>query len=274
MSIPAVGSAESDGLVGRHVLFVHAHPDDETIATGGTIARLVGSGVRVGVLTATRGECGEVVAGVDVPDGPDGLIGVRTAELALALEALGVTDHYWLGTPPARAPGLPDRHYADSGMQWGSAGLAVPADQIPVTALGLADPAEPLGDLVALVRTITPDLVVSYDSGGGYGHPDHRSMHTAARAAAALAGLPFAEVVDGVDAGSADGADADGADADRHRAGDRLPVVSVDVTAQRDTVVRALRAYRTQLASVDDTAIVHVGGQRRLLADKEWFRIR
>lgn len=257
-------AVDTQGLVGRHVLFVHAHPDDETIATGGTIARLVGSGVRVGVLTATRGECGDVVAGVPVPDGPDGLVGVRLAELAGALRALGVTDHYWLGAGPARAAGLPDRKYSDSGMQWDTDGLAVAGDEIPPTGLTLADPAEPTADLAALLRAVAPDLVVSYDSGGGYGHPDHRTVHTVARSAAALVGLPFAEVVDGPDAGT--GNPGDPGDPD-------TPVVSVDVTAQRDTVLRALRCYRTQLESVEPGAIVHVGGQRQELADKQWYRI-
>src|SRR5690606_31265526 len=112
----------------EHVVFVHAHPDDETISTGGTIASLVEAGVGVTVVTCTRGERGEVIP----PelqhlegDGP-ALAGVREGELAAAMAALGVTDHRYLGDSNARAAGLAPRRYADSGMVWGADGRPEP----------------------------------------------------------------------------------------------------------------------------------------------------
>ncbi|MGI8415800.1 MAG: PIG-L deacetylase family protein, partial [Nakamurella sp.] len=103
------------GLTVRRALLLHAHPDDETLATGGTIARLLDEGCWVGVLTATRGERGDVVPGA-LPDGAD-LVQARLAELAAALGALGGVEHSFLGEPPARAKGAAPRSYADSGMR-------------------------------------------------------------------------------------------------------------------------------------------------------------
>ncbi|MEJ7648524.1 MAG: PIG-L family deacetylase [Nakamurella sp.] len=246
------------GLVGRHVLFLHAHPDDETIATGGTIARLVDAGTTVSVLTATRGECGDTAPG-SAPDDTTAaqLVELRLAELSGALAELGVQQHFWLGTPPARAAGVAVRRYHDSGMQWGPDGWAIPADDVPDTALSLADPAEVTADVLALIRVTGPELVVSYDARGGYGHPDHVSLHRAGRAAAALAGIGFAECLPGPPGDDGGG-----------------EVVAVHVATHRDRVVRALRWYRTQLLSVADDHLVHVGGQRQELPTVEYYRIR
>ncbi|WP_353650518.1 glycosyltransferase [Nakamurella sp. A5-74] len=259
------------GLVGRHVLFLHAHPDDETIATGGTIARLLAAGTTVSVLTATRGECGESAPGAAPENaGADALVVLRLRELAGALAELGVQQHFWLGTRPARAGNDPDggeRRYSDSGMQWAPDGWAVPAPDVPDTALSLADPDEITADVLALIRAIGPELVVSYDARGGYGHPDHVSLHRAGRAAAALAGVGFAECLPGPPE-HRDGTVEDPSD------GTAGEVVAVDVRAHRAQVVRALRWYRSQLIEVADDHIVHVGGQRQQLPSVEYFRIR
>ena len=125
---------------GARVVFLHAHPDDETLATGVLIADLVASGHPVAVVTATRGERGEIRPGVDVGDD---FIAHREGELAAALAELGVTDHCFLGTPPALASG-PMRtemepspfwaagsvravRFTDSGMRWVTPELAGPA---------------------------------------------------------------------------------------------------------------------------------------------------
>src|SRR5690554_2536102 len=108
----------------RHVLFVHAHPDDETISTGGTIATLVDAGVGVTVVTCTRGERGEVIPAELVHlegDGPK-LAEHRMGELADAMRILGVEDHRYLGEQSARLADLPPRRYLDSGMVWDSSG--------------------------------------------------------------------------------------------------------------------------------------------------------
>ena len=111
---------QPSGLRAERVLFVHAHPDDETIATGGTIAALVDAGAEVTIVTCTRGELGEVM--------PDDLARLRGDEAALAahregeiaeaMRDLGVRDHRFLGDPEARTHGLPARVYRDSGMVW------------------------------------------------------------------------------------------------------------------------------------------------------------
>jgi N-acetyl-1-D-myo-inositol-2-amino-2-deoxy-alpha-D-glucopyranoside deacetylase len=158
-------------LESRRVVFVHAHPDDESISTGGTIALL---GNRAFVLTCTRGELGEVIPAElrELPLAP-----LREAELGNALAALGATGEI-LGD------------YSDSGMQWGPHG-AIAADESPADAFALA----PLDEVVAAIGVVLAreqaDAVVSYDVDGGYGHPDHVRAHEAARAAADAAGLPF-----------------------------------------------------------------------------------
>lgn len=113
----------------RRVLFVHAHPDDETLATGALILGLVARGVEVDVVTCTRGEAGEVVDGVLDPSvSGDELTAVRLDELASALGHLGVSGHTLLGTPPASSDGR-QRLYRDSGMVWVAEGLAGPSPE-------------------------------------------------------------------------------------------------------------------------------------------------
>ncbi|MDQ2848340.1 MAG: PIG-L family deacetylase [Actinomycetota bacterium] len=242
------------GLTVRRALLVHAHPDDETLATGGTIARLLDDGCWVGVLTATRGERGDVVPGA-LPAGAD-LVPTRLAELASALGALGGVEHFFLGAPPARAQGAAPRSYADSGMRWSTAGLAVPVDEVTSDSLTAAPLDEVVGDMVAAITATAADLVISYDEPGGYGHPDHVLVHRAALAAARADGVPFAEVVPPALAGNLEG------------------VLTVDVGRQRTRVTRALGAYRTQLEQVAPDHVVHVGGQRQDLPTVEYFRLR
>jgi N-acetyl-1-D-myo-inositol-2-amino-2-deoxy-alpha-D-glucopyranoside deacetylase len=235
-----------------HALFVHAHPDDETLATGGVIAALVDSGARATVLTATRGERGDIVPG-SLHDRPaTDLVEVRKAELAGALAALGVTDHHWLGTPPARAGGRPPRVYQDSGMQWGATGQAEPVADVSAAALTSVPIGEEVQDLLALIDHDRPDLLVSYESTGGYGHPDHIRVHQIARAAAEAAGLLFLQVVP-------PGLAVDGD-------------LAVDVAGSRSRLIDALRNYRTQLERVRPDHVVHVGGQRQDLPAVEYFR--
>jgi len=222
------------------VLLVHAHPDDETITTGALAAELVSRGIKVWLLTATRGERGEVVPGpLSALEGTDALTRERELELDRAVRALGLTGRYWLGQFPARAPGLPPRQYRDSGMTWIRPGLAGPASDVDAAALVRAAPDETAADLTALVSHLHPSLVISYGNGGGYGHPDHVRTHEVAVAATTFTGTPFAEIV----------ADPDEADEwftlDRHL----------------DAVTIALDCHASQL-TVDGAHIVHSGGQR------------
>jgi N-acetyl-1-D-myo-inositol-2-amino-2-deoxy-alpha-D-glucopyranoside deacetylase len=225
----------------RSVLFAHAHPDDETLSSGGLVLWLVARGVRVALLTATRGERGEVVPRLSarMGDGGQRLTAVRVDELRRATSVLGISDAYLLGTPPARAAGLMPRRYADSGMRWVTDTLAGPADETTQDALTAADPADVRTDVLALIRSIRPDLVVGYDDLGGYGHPDHRAIRRAALEACRDSGTPFAELVP---------PEADGA-------------FVVDAADRLDEIADALHAHATQL-TVDGAYVVHSGGQR------------
>ncbi|MBM6405644.1 PIG-L family deacetylase [Phycicoccus sp. CSK15P-2] len=160
------------------LLFVHAHPDDETLTTGVSVAHHVAQGADVHVLTCTLGEEGEVIptelAALE-GDGP-ALAEHRRGELAAAAAALGAT-HHLLG---ADRPGDPPA-FRDSGMA-GSAAAAHPRAFAGV-------PLEEAADAVrAVVERVRPDVVVSYDAGGGYGHPDH--VRAAAATRHAVAALP------------------------------------------------------------------------------------
>jgi N-acetyl-1-D-myo-inositol-2-amino-2-deoxy-alpha-D-glucopyranoside deacetylase len=161
----------------RRLLLVHAHPDDETINNGATMARYVAEGAGVTLLTCTLGEEGEVL----VPelaqlaaDQADQLGGYRIAELRAAMEALGVDDSRFLGGAG---------RYRDSGM------MGTPANEKP-RAFWNADLDEAVAHAVAVVRETRPQVVVTYDENGGYGHPDHIQAHRVAMGAVAAAADP------------------------------------------------------------------------------------
>ncbi|MFU8947498.1 PIG-L family deacetylase [Mycetocola zhadangensis] len=224
----------------RSVLFAHAHPDDETLASGGLIAELVARGIHVTLLTASRGERGEVVTGpLSHLAGTEALSVERERELAGALRELGIPEHYWLGAAPARADGKTERSYRDSGMIWVSEGVAGPADDATTDALARADVAEVTSDVAALLTATGPDLVISYDDHGGYGHPDHVAIRDAALRASVACGIPFAELLE-----------EPAADARWF-----------DLEHRRGTMTDALRHHASQL-TVFGTNVVHSGGQR------------
>jgi N-acetyl-1-D-myo-inositol-2-amino-2-deoxy-alpha-D-glucopyranoside deacetylase len=149
------------------LLLVHAHPDDETIGTGATMAKYAAAGAHVTLVTCTLGEEGEIL----VPelahlaaDRDDALGAVRIDELAAAMKALGVTDHRFLGG---------EGRWRDSGM------MGMPTNDFP-GCFWQADLDEAIGALVAVMREVRPQVVVSYDEVGGYGHPDHIHAHRVA----------------------------------------------------------------------------------------------
>jgi N-acetyl-1-D-myo-inositol-2-amino-2-deoxy-alpha-D-glucopyranoside deacetylase len=164
------------------MLLVHAHPDDESILTGATMAYYVAQGVQVTQLTCTLGEEGEVL----VPEyaqlaagQADQLGGLRIGELASAMAALGVTDHRFLGGPG---------HFRDSGM------MGTPANEHPRAFWRAAsDPAvfdAAVAAAVEVVREVRPQVMITYDENGDYGHPDHIMGHRVATAAADKAADP------------------------------------------------------------------------------------
>lgn len=222
-----------------NITFVHAHPDDETIATGALIHHLLAEGHDVSLVTATRGEMGAVVPGpLSHLAGTPELVAHRQRELAGALSVLGIHEHAFLGTPPARS-GAGNRTYLDSGMQWIRDGVAGPADKSDERSLYAADPAEVVADLVAWLRHVDAGLVISYDADGGYGHPDHVRCHEVAVAAAGELGVGFAAVV--------------------HEPGDG--VEWFDLEHLLPVVVEALGHHASQL-DVTDAVITHSGGQQ------------
>ncbi len=142
----------------RRMLLVHAHPDDETINNGATMARYVAEGASVTLLTCTLGEEGEVLVPeleLLAADHADQLGGYRISELSAAMAALGVTDWRFLGGPG---------RYRDSGM------MGTRANDKP-RAFWQADLDEAVAHAVAVVREVRPQVVVTYDENGGYGHP-------------------------------------------------------------------------------------------------------
>lgn len=260
------------------VLFVHAHPDDESITTGGTLAALAEAGREPLLITLTRGERGEVVPGpLQGLVQAHGLAVVRQNELKTALGMLGVERHVFLGVEPARAEDHPPTIYEDSGMAWaeqpeGATPRAVPATDVGPDALTSVPAVEVLNDLLAGVYLSGAQGIVSYDDGGGYGHPDHVLAHQISRAVATALGLPFWEIVaqpENDEQTSASGSFE--SEAGDKQQGEEIEVH--DVTPWLDRKVAALRAYATQL-TVDDGDIVHVGGQRQVIEKMERFRLR
>lgn len=191
--------------VGARVLYVHAHPDDETIVTGASLAQLAREGAQLSLLTMTRGERGEVIPErlrhleVGQPgctDDGTALGDYRVGELASACAALGVGEQFFAGQAPAVDPaaGLSNGRdrYLDSGMSWGADGRAQAAPDVSPAALTAAPLDEAAAHIAAAIRAIRPAAVVTYDDDGGYGHPDHVYTGRAALCAVELAHDPGA----------------------------------------------------------------------------------
>ncbi|RJK98401.1 N-acetyl-1-D-myo-inositol-2-amino-2-deoxy-alpha-D-glucopyranoside deacetylase [Vallicoccus soli] len=242
----------------RRLLLVHAHPDDETIGTGATMATYAARGAHVTLVTCTLGEEGEVL----VPelahlaaDREDGLGQHRIGELAAAMEALGVTDHRFLGGPG---------RYRDSGM------MGLPTNERP-DCFWQADLDEAAMLLVAVVREVRPQVLVTYDEDGGYGHPDHIQAHRVAMRAVELAAQegvgegepwqvekvywsaqPESQVRDSLRRLAEAGTPFEGMDPDGELPSfvvpDEAVTTVVDGSAQVDAKVAAMRAHATQIA--------------------------
>src|SRR6476619_3123664 len=148
----------------QRLLLVHAHPDDESIGQGATMAKYVAEGRGVTLVTCTAGELGEIL----VPElehlSPEQLAEHRRGELEDAMKCLGVTDHRFLGGFGT---------YRDSGMKWHEDGHAVAADDVHENAFWHADLTQAADHLVQVIREVRPQVMVTYDQFGGYGHPDH-----------------------------------------------------------------------------------------------------
>ena len=236
---------------GYRALLVHAHPDDETINNGATMALYKKLGAEITLVTCTRGEEGEVlVPGLFhlAADQEDSLGLHRETELADAMSALGVTDYRFLGNPA--------RTYRDSGM------MGTPpnerADNFWNADFDLAT-----ADLVKVIDEVKPHILITYDEIGGYGHPDHIQAHRVAMAAIDKSEwkiskvywnvMPRSEIQKGIDAMKEIGSDFMGVES-----ADDLPFAKddsfvhahIDGTSTVDAKMAALAAHATQI-SVD-----------------------
>ncbi|MGO1315457.1 MAG: PIG-L family deacetylase [Cellulomonadaceae bacterium] len=268
---------------GPRLLAVHAHPDDETLATGALLDTWAAAGLPTAVVTCTRGERGEVIGARLAAlegDGP-ALAAHREVELAGALGALGVREHCFLDRLPGgvldRLPGgavrPPDEsgaRYEDSGMAWIAGGTAGVAGDVPARAFVRVPLDDAARRLAGLLEVWAPDVVVTYDPDGGYGHPDHVRAHEVTMRALELSAAPapvvlwrsattaavraerraltaadwIAPEATGLERPDADGALPPVAD-------DARPVVlGVDVLAVRDQVLGAMCAHATQIQHV------------------------
>ncbi|MFZ0159722.1 MAG: N-acetyl-1-D-myo-inositol-2-amino-2-deoxy-alpha-D-glucopyranoside deacetylase [Kineosporiaceae bacterium] len=238
---------------GRRLLLVHAHPDDESITTGATMALYAASGAQVVLVTCTRGEQGEVIPSELAhlaADRDDTLGAHREYELAAAMAALGVRDHRFLGVTVGR-------RYRDSGMTFDAAGAVVMPDDARPDAFARADVDRAAGYLAEVIADVRPQVVVTYDPTGGYGHPDHVQTHRVTMRALALAGaerpgwtVPKVYwVVDPDDA----------------------PTAAVDGTAFLDAKAAALRAHVTQIV-VDEPYFALSNEISQLIEPVEYFR--
>jgi N-acetyl-1-D-myo-inositol-2-amino-2-deoxy-alpha-D-glucopyranoside deacetylase len=168
----------------RRMLLVHAHPDDESINNGATMAKYAAEGAQVTLVTCTLGEEGEVLVPDLVhlaADAEDTLGGHRISELAAAMKELGVTDHRYLGGPG---------RYRDTGMVYDESGSAMAPPEVKPGTFWRADLLEISNLLIEVIREVRPHVLVTYDEFGGYGHPDHVQAHRIAMYGAALAGVP------------------------------------------------------------------------------------
>ncbi|PXA64398.1 hypothetical protein CVS29_15485 [Arthrobacter psychrochitiniphilus] len=304
--LPGVGQ-------GSTIMFIHAHPDDETIVTGATMAACSAAGARVVLVTCTRGELGEVipaelahlevdqsefslgthafeeqaldargqgedhdVAALEGDTAPGaGLAQERERELAAALSALGVHEHMWLGqglTAPATGPVV----FRDSGMAWGADGRAMAA---PIVLSGSfsREPLEQVAPLLAAaIRSLRPDVVVSYAADGGYGHPDHVRTHQLTMAALREAASPATS-----SAASSPASPGEGSAGQDELAGWTVPAVyaivsdrperplaagvpRIAVAGDLGAKTAAMKAHRTQIT---------VAGELFALSDNVWRNI-
>jgi N-acetyl-1-D-myo-inositol-2-amino-2-deoxy-alpha-D-glucopyranoside deacetylase len=240
----------------RRLLLVHAHPDDESIGTGATMAKYAAEGAQVTLVTCTLGELGEIIP----PelrhlafDADGGLGQYRIGELAAACEALGVTDHRFLGRPGK---------WRDSGM------MGSPSNDFE-GCFWRADVDEAARDLLTVIEEVRPEVIVTYDDNGFYGHPDHIQAHRVAWRAFEMAdgrvdkfyatAMPKSVLAEAMallqDNGSAP-TDLGGADFTRVESVEDLPfgtddekvTTRIDAGVYLDAKLAAMRAHASQIA--------------------------
>lgn len=260
------------------LLFVHAHPDDETLATGGTIARYSRAGHDVTVVTCTAGEQGTVPNGefVELMNDRDGALAAARAAEAEASCALLGAEHRWLGGVFT---------YRDSGR------LGTPANAHPraFCAAAVDEAATALADTIVEFR---PHVIVTYDPNGGYGHPDHVQTHRVTMRALDLAARRWivpavfwvavprgvlerelSELARSVQAAGDERFVVD-VDPSHYPDGchdDAMIAVEVDITSLLELKWAALAVHRTQFVLLDDRTLVLPLGRGYRLLRSEWY---
>lgn len=234
-----------DSYSGYRILLVHAHPDDETINNGATMALYAARGAKVTLVTCTRGEEGEVlVPGLShlASDQRDALGEHREVELENAMRALGVEDHRFLG------------NYRDSGMMGSEAN-----NRSDVFWLADLDSAAEL--LVRILEEVKPHILITYDEIGGYGHPDHIKAHQVAMRASELSQwqiqkiywntMPKSVIAAGIAAMNEIGSDffgTDNVDDIAFAKDDSFVTTLIDGNEYVDAKIAAMKAHETQIA--------------------------
>ena len=237
------------------MLLVHAHPDDESIGTGATMAKYAAEGAGVTLITCTLGELGEVIPpelAHLAADRDGGLGEYRIGELNAACAALGVTDHRFLGGPG---------RWHDSGM------MGLPTNDAP-DCFWQADVDEAAAELLKVIREVRPQVMVTYDDNGFYGHPDHIQAHRVAWRAFELAdglvskfyatALPRSVLAGAIEAmrGSEGNFPGGAPEFTRVESVDDFPfgvpdeavTTQIDATAYLEQKLAAMRAHATQIA--------------------------
>jgi N-acetyl-1-D-myo-inositol-2-amino-2-deoxy-alpha-D-glucopyranoside deacetylase len=258
---------------GRRMLLVHAHPDDESIGTGATMAKYASEGAGVTLVTCTLGELGEVIPPELAHlawDADGGLGRHRIAELAVACNALGVTDHRFLAGAG---------RWRDSGM------MGTPSNDWPGS-FWQADVDEAARALLAVITDVRPQVLVTYDDNGFYGHPDHIQAHRVAWRAFEMAdglvskfyatAVPksvLAEAMASLGDRSSGSSELAGTEFTKVESLDALPfgtddekvTTRIDAADFLDAKLAAMRAHATQIA-VDSPffALSDMVGQRAL----------
>jgi N-acetyl-1-D-myo-inositol-2-amino-2-deoxy-alpha-D-glucopyranoside deacetylase len=240
----------SSQFSGFRMLLVHAHPDDETIGNGATMAMYAALGAQVTLLTCTRGEEGEVlVPGLShlASSVNDALGDHRVTELEAAMKEIGVSDYRFLGSPTVK--------FRDSGMMGTEQN-----NRSDVFWTADVDTAATL--LVKVIHEVRPHVLITYDENGGYGHPDHIQAHRVAMRAAELStqwdipkiywnAFPRSLIALGIEELKKSGASffgAESADDVPFAKDDALVTGVVDGTEFVDRKMAAMKAHETQIA--------------------------
>ena len=247
------------------LLLVHAHPDDESIGTGATMAKYAAEGTRVTLVTCTLGEIGEIIP----PDLrhflPDELGHYRIGELEAACEALGVTDHRFLGGAG---------HYRDSGM------MGMEENEDP-RCFWQASLDEAASLLAAIIDEVAPSVIVTYDANGFYGHPDHIQAHRVAwraRELAASSSRFYATAMPASAARAAASLPQDSwfmpvADVTANTVPDAEVTTSVDGSAYLDAKIAAMTAHATQVTVDGSYYALSDNVGRRVLGAEHYIQL-